>query len=139
MFWFSQGLGPSSGITLRSGEAWDEASYWAPAEDMQTILDPGWSWPGEEVVPGLQLPTFTRSIPRPCPPRSPAGIAACSAEVLKIWVEDQFRFPPYTYQGQLRICPKDDACEFAELLKVAPRVLGSSGRPRQGSIIGNSH
>lgn len=46
--------------------------------------------------PELRFPTLTRPIPRNRPPI--AALRESSEEARKRWVEDQFRFPPYTYE-----------------------------------------
>lgn len=42
--------------------------------------------------------TFTRPIVRARPPIDPAGLKGSSEGARNRWVEDQFRFPPYTYE-----------------------------------------
>ena len=51
----------------------------------------------------MRFPTFTRSIPRPKPPKAPAGLDSCREETLARWRADRFRFPPCTYAKEFMI------------------------------------
>ena len=67
-----------------------------PREDPSWWVSPGWKWvsEGEPVA----LPTFTRSIPRGKPPVHPAGIKSTPDDAKERWMEDAYRYPPYTYR-----------------------------------------
>eukprot|EP00435_Cladocopium_sp_Y103_P016211 s3739_g4.t1 len=63
--------------------------------DPQDFLEPGWKQQSD-----TRLPTFTTSRPRASPGYKPAGLQNCTEAEQKMWKEDEYRFPPYQYQGK---------------------------------------
>ena len=114
-YWFSRQLEQGEFI-LKWFEGCDEVEFVAGCEPTGWWLSPGAKWPGGRDTE-LRFPTCTRSIPRTRPPPSPAGIHQCSMETLELWRNDQYKYPPYTYQEQFRIYDR-----------FGPRVLNSDER-----------
>ncbi len=98
LFWLSTPLLEVEGVTKLQKNFFDVVSYEGPLEDMGDILEEGWTWKKGEADPLLRFPTFTRSIKRKKPPKSPAGIGYTTDKALERWKLHEFRFPPYTYE-----------------------------------------
>jgi len=122
LFWFSVDLVSHEEVEVREHELFDEVIYGAATEPMSSVLCPGCRWIPGERDSGKRFPTFTRAIPRPRPPKAPAGLASTSEEGLRRWREDGYRYPPYTYERDYMIEEEDGhlrplkACEREVLM-----------------------
>ena len=103
LFWFSVDLIAHEEVEIREHGLFDEVIYGAATEPMASVLSPGCNWEPGERDSGIRFPTFTRSIPRPRPPKAPAGLASTSEEGCDRWREDNFRYPPYTYEREYMV------------------------------------
>ena len=122
LFWFSVDLVSHEEVEVREHELFDEVIYGAATEPMSSVLCPGCRWIPGERDSGKRFPTFTRAIPRPRPPKAPAGLASTSEEGLQRWKKDGYRYPPYTYERDYMIEEEDGhlrplkACEREVLM-----------------------
>ena len=99
LFWFSVDLIAHEDVEIREHGLFDEVIYGAATEPMASVLSPGCIWEPGERDSGMRFPTFTRSIPRPRPPKALAGLASTSEEGRDRWREDSFRYPPIPMRG----------------------------------------
>ena len=97
-FWVSEELHLEPGTIVEPRPDYQLIRYVGPVEPEDLWVSAGWKWCGAQQ--GINLPTFTRSIPRKAPPYQPAGIASCDEATKLRWRSDSYRFPPYTYQEQ---------------------------------------
>eukprot|EP00438_Fugacium_kawagutii_P034020 Skav221004 [mRNA] locus=scaffold1846:71194:78195:+ [translate_table: standard] len=100
LFWMSVPLVMHEEVELHEQTDYDVVSYTGATEQMQYILDDGWSWKAGESSPAARFPTFTRAIKRAHPPKSPAGLSHTPEEARQRWETHQYRFPPYTYKEE---------------------------------------
>ena len=122
LFWTNVDVEDHESFTREYHPLYDVIEFNGPLEDLEVVLEPGWSWAGGAQKEGLRWPTFTRAIPRSRPPAAPAGLSQCGPETLALWKKDMMRYPPYTYLPQFLV-EKDDGSE-------EPRVLRSSEREK---------
>lgn len=99
LFWVSEKPTGHPEVVLKQRGKVTEVVMAAPTEPLESFLEKGWSWEEGQADEELRFPTFTRAICRRRPPRRPAGLAGCDEETKSRWVDDEFRFPPYTYKS----------------------------------------
>lgn len=97
-FWVSEKISFDDIGAVEPGVGYRVARVPGPFEPPNLWVSPGWSWVSESNP--VNLPTFTRSIPRYKPPVRPAGLHHTPEEARARWASDWFRFPPYTYKDE---------------------------------------
>lgn len=83
------------GIYSQEGAYWIELRAPSPYPPVESWIQPGYHWPGNDE--GAVFPTCMKSRKRVRPPPQPAGINKCSYSTIQRWIADSFRFPPYQY------------------------------------------
>ena len=117
LYWISPPPKKMSGVQTKEEQLYTKVKYEAPVEPLEVVFKDGATWPGLELYPDLKLPTFTRCIPRRKPPPDPAGLGFVSEAEKQRWVDDGFRYPPYTYDTRYMILDKEGSlrpCKASE-------------------------
>ena len=86
------------GLEFVERDHWTSIKAEAPWPEVSQWISPDTVWPGGDE--GHALPTAMKSIKRKRPPPAPAGIDRCDSDTLQRWEADNFRNPPYHYQGR---------------------------------------
>ena len=97
LYWLSTPVTEAEGVKVTRGDLYDRVHLEAELEPLKIFLGEGVRWPAGDQDDSVRFPTFTRAIPRKKPPPSPAGLSGTDEVAKQRWVEDQFRYPPYTY------------------------------------------
>ena len=109
-YWISSHDFERSKVMVTPGCGYTTLQFFGPKEPPPLWVSPGWQWVSQDQP--VNLPTFTRSIPRAKPPRDAAGIGHTDPSALARWESDSYRYPPYTYKVEycltdsvhLRVC-----------------------------------
>ena len=120
LFWVSEKPTGHPEVVLKQRGSLTELVMSAPTEPPDSFLEKGWRWVAGQENEELRFPTFTRAIRRRRPPPRPAGLAGCDEESKARWVEDEYRFPPYTYKSEYMVSNEAGA---VRPLKAAEREL----------------
>eukprot|EP00438_Fugacium_kawagutii_P016600 Skav236386 [mRNA] locus=scaffold29:74303:80602:- [translate_table: standard] len=94
-YWLSHEAPSLPWLEVQRYAVMNQVTLRGEVEPNELWIPDGMSWDGP---PDLKFPTFTRPIVRVRPPLDPAGLKGSSQEAKNRWVEDSFRFPPYTYE-----------------------------------------
>ena len=124
-YWISSHDFERSEVMVNRGCGYTTLQFFGPKEPPPLWVSPGWEWVSQEQP--VNLPTFTRSIPRAKPPRHPAGIGHTDPSALARWESDSYRYPPYTYK--LEYCLTDS---------VHLRVCGAEREALMGFLPGHT-
>ena len=115
--WVSEEVRQMSGVELWTEKEYVRAYLHSEVKlhDQQWIR-PGWSRNTEDET--VKFPTFMKAIKRRAPPPFPAGLPRATAEMVEMWTNDSFRYPPYQYHPRFWVCHPTQA----------PRLLDASER-----------
>ena len=97
-YWLSRDLPQAPWFEIFRHETAVKVRMFGDPEPTALWLPDGWTWQAESEA--ACFPTFTRPIVRRRPPPSPAGLSGASKVAKERWEEDQFRYPPYTYEDK---------------------------------------
>eukprot|EP00435_Cladocopium_sp_Y103_P054012 s1016_g17.t1 len=115
--WCSEELHSMSGVEL-----WTEKEYvraYLTSDAVVTTnqwIRPGWNWDDQQGH--VKFATFMKAIPRRVPPPFPAGRERATPEMVTMWTEHQYRYPPYQYNPKFWLTHTSQP----------PRLLDSSER-----------
>ena len=87
--WISKEVTTTPGVTLVDWGDYVQVYMEATFPDVQSWIRPGW----EQCDNGVTYPTFMKSIKRPRPPPSPAGLSRCDEGTVGRWTSDEFGSP----------------------------------------------
>ena len=105
------------GLTLQTESDYVRAFMTCKAQvSTSQWIRPGWRWHGEREW--AKFATFMKAIKRRQPPPVPVGLGRATEEMVRMWVNDQYRFPPYQYHPRF----------WLERHGFEPRLLDSSER-----------
>ena len=94
--WTSVEVHQMEGLTLHTESDYVRAFLTTNCQVETTQwIRPGWKWRGESE--GTKFATFMKAIKRSQPPPVPVGLNKATEEMVTMWREDRFRFPPYQY------------------------------------------
>eukprot|EP00438_Fugacium_kawagutii_P035066 Skav236673 [mRNA] locus=scaffold338:400738:405778:- [translate_table: standard] len=106
LYWVDVDLMDMEEIEAYPTEEFRVLQYGSGFEDDEVFLEPGHRWEGGADA-NVRFPTFTRSIPRKAPPKSPAGIRNTPPDAEERWRAHDYRYPPYTYRKEFMIQTED--------------------------------
>ena len=121
LFWVSVDLTKEEDVEVIERANFDQVIYRADPEPLELFLAAGHNWAAGMGNPNLKFPTFTRAIVRKEPPPDPAGLEGLEEVARLRWVEDSYRFPPYTYRDEYMILTPD--CQMRPLVAAERELL----------------
>lgn len=89
---------PVDDVSLSEHPSWLNVHLEHPYPTEEQWLTPGATWGGTDE--GVILPTCMKAIRRARPPPKPAGYHRVDHDAHLRWEADEFRFPPYQYDGK---------------------------------------
>eukprot|EP00438_Fugacium_kawagutii_P027734 Skav224787 [mRNA] locus=scaffold764:4437:22368:+ [translate_table: standard] len=100
-YWLSEDLPSAPWLEVTNGQVASSVRLKGDLGPEGLWLPPDWKWSGSGT--DRRFPTFTRPIVRQRPPIDPAGLKSSSQEARLRRRDDQFWYPPYTYEEKYLI------------------------------------
>lgn len=89
------------GVLCIPERRWTRIEAKAPYPALHQWLEPGCTWPGQQLVEGF--PTCMRAVPKDAPPAHPAGLERADIDCQDRWAAARFVYPPYQFRNEFLI------------------------------------